>query len=354
MSYPRLAAFCVLLMMLFIPLIADAQIRTRQQVEELIATEGRKAPDWWSEAKLDYPATLNLDVVDNQPNIFWDNQTNVRAYVREIVKPNPHRWRSGIKLYHSLVIRHKDNEEQRTQALMRLGYTFFHFEQDYIHAAFWWQQAKLSEKNPYYYTLLAECYWRLGNKQMAMEAIDKMRDHPPVIKLLADMGETALALELSGNLAKTDPVLGYYHAGDTCRFAGRNKEALAWYQKALTAPHVIPERDERFQKRAEANILGLKAFELLDLKKVPDGTYKSESMGYEAPIYVAVTVKSGRIEDVRVTDHREKQFFSSITDTTRHIKEKQGVKGVDATSGATMTSEAIINATAKALAGAMK
>jgi uncharacterized protein with FMN-binding domain len=111
---------------------------------------------------------------------------------------------------------------------------------------------------------------------------------------------------------------------------------------------------EKFRRRAQANIDGIKAFDLLDLKRVPDGTYHSGSQGYEAEVGVDVAVKSGRIESVRVTNHHEKQFYSSMTDTPRKIIFKQGVSGIDATSGATITSEAIVNATAKALTGAMK
>jgi uncharacterized protein with FMN-binding domain len=54
---------------------------------------------------------------------------------------------------------------------------------------------------------------------------------------------------------------------------------------------------------------------------------------------------------VKVTRHREKQYYSSLTDTPAKILKRQGVAGIDATSSATITSEAIINATAKALAG---
>ena len=43
-----------------------------------------------------------------------------------------------------------------------------------------------------------------------------------------------------------------------------------------------------------------------------------------------------------------------MTDTPEKILAKQSVKGVDATSSATITSEAIINATAKALAQGAK
>jgi uncharacterized protein with FMN-binding domain len=61
-----------------------------------------------------------------------------------------------------------------------------------------------------------------------------------------------------------------------------------------------------------------------------------------------------RIVAVRVVKHSEKQFYSSLIDTPQRIIAKQSVKGVDTTSDATLTSEAIINATAKALAGAAR
>jgi uncharacterized protein with FMN-binding domain len=77
-------------------------------------------------------------------------------------------------------------------------------------------------------------------------------------------------------------------------------------------------------------------------------------LGYEGQIQVNVVVSSGRIEAVKVTQHREKQFYSALTDTPAKIVAKQGVKGVDATTSATIKSEAIINATAKALASGAK
>jgi uncharacterized protein with FMN-binding domain len=82
---------------------------------------------------------------------------------------------------------------------------------------------------------------------------------------------------------------------------------------------------------------------------VADGSYKASSQGYEGPIEVTVAVAGGRIEDVRVTNHKEKQFYSALTDTPQKIIAKQSVKGIDTTSNATITSEAIVNATAKAI-----
>ena len=63
-------------------------------------------------------------------------------------------------------------------------------------------------------------------------------------------------------------------------------------------------------------------------------------------------VADGKIESVKVTAHKEKQFYSALTDTEASILELQSVRGVDGTSGATITSQAIVNAAAKALASA--
>jgi hypothetical protein len=41
---------------------------------------------------------------------------------------------------------------------------------------------------------------------------------------------------------------------------------------------------------------------------------------------------------VKVTKHREKQFYAALTDTPAKILKKQSVQGIDATSRATITS----------------
>ena len=86
------------------------------------------------------------------------------------------------------------------------------------------------------------------------------------------------------------------------------------------------------------------------MSRIPDGTYTGASLAYVGELTVAVTVQSGRIKSVRITKHQDKQYFSALTDTPSQIISKPGLKGVDATTGATITSQAIIDATAKALA----
>ena len=95
-------------------------------------------------------------------------------------------------------------------------------------------------------------------------------------------------------------------------------------------------------------------FDKADVSQVTDGTYKASSTGYTGALEVEVRVASGKIEGLRVTKHREKQFYAALTDTPNQILNKQSVKGIDATSRATITSQAIVNATARALATGAK
>ncbi|MDP6504781.1 MAG: FMN-binding protein, partial [Planctomycetota bacterium] len=113
-------------------------------------------------------------------------------------------------------------------------------------------------------------------------------------------------------------------------------------------------RYDKVRGRAQASLQAIKLFETLDIAKVSDGTYRSSSIGYAGQVSIEVVVSNAKITKARVTQHREKQYYSSVVDTPRRIIAKNSVKGVDATTAATLTSEAIINATAKALSQGMK
>jgi uncharacterized protein with FMN-binding domain len=331
--------------------------RFREEVETLINEQGRKPPDWWDAIPLEYPKTLDLTWPEPPPPA-WNNQRNVGQYIWDIINPNPARYRSGIRFMHHLLSVHKEDPEKRRRAMIHLGHMYQDLLQDYPRAAFWLRRAGVGEaKDDYEGLRLAECYWRLGNKDMAQEVLRRTPLQYATIKLLADMGETDRALEIADvNASGRYADLALMYAGDACRVAGLNQKALRYYERVLEVP--ITEEDkvriQRNQNRARANLEGIKLFDNLDLARIADGTYRGSSLGYEAPVHVEVAVREGRIESVRVTEHREKQFYSSLVDTPRKIIDKQHVKGIDATSSATITSEAIINATAKALAKGMK
>lgn len=331
--------------------------RSREEIERLIDQLGRTPPDWWDSVPLDYPKTLDLSWPQRPPPT-WNNQKNVGQYLWDVIQPNPSKWREGVRFVHHLLELHADDPEKRTRAMTTLGRLYYLLLQDYARAAFWWRRAGVGPGNRSPNGVnLAECYWKLGNQQMALQLLDEIPIYYTTIKLLADMGQTDRALKIAEAAGRGSfPDMAYLYAGDACRVAGRYEEAIGYYEKVLDVPATgkAKERIERNHVRARANIEGIRIYDTLDLDRVADGTYRAASPGFAGQVHVEVTVRSGRIESVQVTDHKEKQFYTALTETPRKIIEKQTVKGVDATTSATITSEAIINATAKALASGMK
>jgi uncharacterized protein with FMN-binding domain len=326
----------------------------KSDIVEKIEKIGRTRPNWWDEVELNYPETLDLSWPLAPPRGGWNNRVNMGQYLWDIINPNQNRWREGIRLMHHLLKLHQDDPEKLKRDMRRLGNMYYQFEQDHARAAFWLQKAGV-EQHPFS-TLLARCYWKLGDAETARAIIDRNPIYYPTIKLIADMGDTDRALKIAESAASQGqrPDMAYLYAGDACRIAGRFDQAIEQYQKILDLParrHPRSGRDiyQRNKQRARENIATIRVFEKLDLQTIAEGTYHAHSPAYAGELHVAVTVEDGRIEDVTVTKHKEKQYYSSIIDTPRQIVEKQGVKGVDAVSGATITSEAIVNAVAKAL-----
>jgi uncharacterized protein with FMN-binding domain len=332
--------------------------RTREQIDALIR-QAAQNPPWYDETPLNFPQTLDLSFPE-RPGGGWNNQVNVGQYVWDIINPNPSRWHEGIKLLHHLLEVNKGKTDVEARVMSMLGEKYHDLLEDYARAAYWWRQAGTKQLSLPAAVELAECYWKLGNKQMAVEQLRKVSNNVKTIKLLADMGDLELARKLTDAARKTDPgtaTTALLHLADGYRSEGQFKKALDYYNQVLGIRATGKNGNDALKRqhdRAQASAEAIKLFELTDVKQVPDGTYQASSLGYEGQVAVEVKVAGGRIESVRVTQHREKQFYSALTDTPRKIIDKQGVKGVDATSSATITSEAIINATAKALAGAGK
>jgi uncharacterized protein with FMN-binding domain len=332
--------------------------RTPAEVDALIKKVGPTAPEWFAATPLTYPPTLDLSWPEPPPTKEWDQSRNMGQYIWSVINENPSRWHEGVKLLHHLLTLHKDDRVKLRRVMVALGHLYAELLEDYPRGAFWWRKAlALRGDDDGLELSLADLYFKLGSKEMAVKIISRFESdftrHGNVIKLWSDMGETGRALEMAEACVGDYPAVCNLCAGDVCRLAGRYDDALRYYQKVLDSPDGegdIP----RIKNRARANLEAIRLFEKLDLKRIPDGAYRSQSLGYEAPIEVEVAVKGGKIADVRVLKHREKQFYSAISDTTRKILEKQSVRGIDATSSATITSEAIINATAKALSGAMR
>lgn len=333
--------------------------RSREDIIAEIDRLGKLPPDWYDATPLNYPKTLDLSWPMPAPKP-WNGSKNIGQFIWERINPNESKWREGVRFMHHILSTTKDNDV-RQRAMRSLGAMYHNLLQDYARSAFWFRLSGLENQladAPQQGIALADCYWKLGSKRMALEILTKMRRKPySAIKLLGDLGETDAAVKLGEAFAKSGQAsTSFLYAGDACRVAGRLDDAERYYRKAIAG---IPKAEankphrKRDKARAQASIAAIK-FYSLDPKKVRDGKYSASSIGYEAPVRVEVVVKAGTIESVKVTQHREKQYYSSLTDTPRKILARQGVSGIDATSSATITSEAIINATAKALADGSK
>ncbi len=330
------------------PVTGSRATRTKNQVLALIQQAGTTKPDWWGSVSLNYPKTLNLSWP--QPSGGWNMRKNVGQYMFSVINENPRRWREGTKFMHYVLSLNKGDQSIEKKAMEQLGHCYHDLLEDWARGAYWWQKSGGSRTIG-----LADCYWKLGSKAMAAEmllriSVDYSR-YGAVIKLWSDMGELNRALRLAEASARSNRSGGpYMAAGDACRKHGRYPQAVAYYQKVLAIP-VGPKAGilNKNRARATAAIKTIKLFETLDLRRVRSGTYTGTSVAYGGDLTLSVTVQNGRITSVRVTSHKDKQYFSSITDTTKQIIEKQGLRDIDATTGATVTSDGILNAAANAL-----
>ena len=77
-----------------------------------------------------------------------------------------------------------------------------------------------------------------------------------------------------------------------------------------------------------------------------DGDYTAEGKGIGGKVPVTVTVKDGKVSEVKVGDNSETQGIGTkaIEQLPAKIVEANGTEGVDAVSGATVTSKAIFSA----------
>jgi uncharacterized protein with FMN-binding domain len=318
---------------------------TAGEIDVMIDAAGRSAPDWFNGTPLNYPDTLDLTWKQHPGG--WQPNKNLGAYIWGVIQPNPRRWRGGIKLMHHALTVNKDEPARLRQTQEALGRMYLKFEKDYARSAFWYRQAGAGNSAE-----LAECYWRLGSDDMAAGLLAKAPASASVVRVWSAMGRHDTAIRVASQWARQSPGPGNLAAGEANRSAGKYDQALVHFQKAADSAR----RNKKIGDVAKASIEAIRLYETFDASKLSDGTFKGASRGYRGDVEVAVTIKAGRIEAVRVTRHKEDGYFFNLANNSvpASIVERQQLGGVDAVSGATFTSNAIINATAKALSQALK
>ena len=86
-----------------------------------------------------------------------------------------------------------------------------------------------------------------------------------------------------------------------------------------------------------------------------DGTYTASSYGYEGMVNVTVTISGGQIVSIEQSNGDSPEYFDYAWNTILpQVTANQSTEGIDAASGATYSSEGILNAIRKALAQAAR
>lgn len=87
-----------------------------------------------------------------------------------------------------------------------------------------------------------------------------------------------------------------------------------------------------------------------------DGSYEAEVEGKYGPIVVSIELKADKIKDVTIVSHSETPGISdpAIQGIPEAILDKQNTADVEVISGATVTSQAILDAVDAALEKAKK
>lgn len=352
-----LAAPSLLLFAVALP-AADppAKEPTASAIAAMVAQAGKDKPDWWEATNLAYPDTLDLTCPPGGSK-GWNPKVQCGAWMWDNINPNPAKWKEGTKFWHFVLTnaRQKKLTDAERSALNQLGHCYGELLQDWPRALYWYQQADTTiGRNDERTINAAYAYWRLGSRSLAVATLKPLRAdatrHCSLIKLRADLGDYAEAYRLAQARVGGSEDIAWYMTGYTAQMEGNWKKALDAFTKALAADQKNSGRDwKQTRERAASAIAGITLFETLDLAKVADGTYSDSSTGYVGPVAVSVQVAGHRIAAVKVTSHHEKQYYAALEETPARIIAKQHVKGVDATLGATITSEAIVYATAKAL-----
>lgn len=203
-----------------------------------------------------------------------------------------------------------------------------------VKAANWYINKPDSNAPILAFLYLASIYSQYGEFDRALQtltiALTKLPEGPTKIMRQADVHDAfGDVLAAKGDLAS----------------AKRNYEqAVRLYPTAKPkyGRHLLPRRAKKVQSK-----LDLLNYRPLKDAKLKDGQYREKALGYSGDINLVITVKGGRVTDIK-TNHKEKIDQGACVSVPKNIIVKQSLQ-VDSVSGATVTKDAIIAGTYRAL-----
>ncbi|NQZ67687.1 MAG: FMN-binding protein [Lentisphaeria bacterium] len=324
---------------------------SKSEINRLIQAAGKSKPDWWNSVNLNYPKSLDLSYPAKPVGKGWNSRLNVNQYMWSIINENPGRFKQGTKFMHFLASKFKTDKSTLKRCYVQLAHCYHDLLQDWARAAYFYEKAGKDG------VALSNCYLQLGNKQMAKDILrgkttDRSR-YGALIKQWSVIGDLKMALKIAEQSSKRNAVAAYRAAGDACRYHKQYKKAISYYQKCLKAKSGRDFVIKLNHSQARDSINSISIFETFDLSKIKDGRFTGTAQAYNGNLKVEVTIAQSKISKVKIVQHREKQYYSSLVEMPAKIIKVQSVE-VDATTGATVTAEAIKNATAKAIANGRK
>ena len=186
------------------------------------------------------------------------------------------------------------------------------------------------------YMAYASCLAHFGEYEKAMQVIDQaMKDLPPA----------PWTIHNTANI--------HNHYGDLYAQMGQPDKAKQHYAEAMRlyptsnqpyGRHLLVKRVAQVQTK-----LNLLTMQSLGSIKLRDGSFTGRSLGYSDKKDIAVTLRiaGGKITDMQV-QHEEKIELNATKIVPQRIIEKQSLT-VDGVTGATITSQAIVDAAFQAL-----
>ncbi len=187
---------------------------------------------------------------------------------------------------------------------------------------------------------------------------------PRVFRILAGAGRSVLSVSFLLPAALTCFAVGVTASNysplvfDPSQYAQQQSSVKRMLAEGDLEPQVVDESkrttdtqtSEQKAKAAASNNYGMKA----PSGGYTDGTYTAKSYGYRSYITVQVTIKGGKISDIKVlSESEDRPYFTNAKAVIGRAISKQGTN-VDTVSGATYSSKGILAAVKKCLIKASK
>jgi len=272
-------------------------------------------PDWFAEVKSDYDTKTP-----------WKD---ARLHVRKLLAEGKNR--EAIKLTYTYHVVQKNGSADGHEYPM---YLFLGGEHAWALKVYAERLAPKPKGATFDYNALAALYARFGEYERATQtlkdALERLPDPPWRIN----------------NMAQVKDKLGdiYADMGDAEKARQHYEEAIRLFPTS-DQPHGRHLLQRQVDKvRGKLALLNRKSRGATSLK---DGIYRGTGLGYVKEINATVSVKGGKIADIKL-QHEEKIDLGASDAVPKQIIERQSLD-VDAITGATVTVQAVVQAVYEAL-----